>query len=151
MDHTIGQALSSAITPSLLLDRDRVAANAAAMSARCQAAGVALRPHVKTARCVEAMALAHGGATARESALGYGLVCDLSGRPYPGLRLTGLSQEHGWVRATEGEVLPFAALPVGARVRILPSLSCTTAAAWPAFAVVQGQAVVGSRQRAGGW
>jgi D-serine deaminase-like pyridoxal phosphate-dependent protein len=40
-------------TPALLLDLDRVEANVARMAARCRDLGVALRPHLKTHKCVE--------------------------------------------------------------------------------------------------
>jgi D-serine deaminase-like pyridoxal phosphate-dependent protein len=40
-------------TPALLLDLDRVEANLAGMAARCRGLGVALRPHLKTHKCVE--------------------------------------------------------------------------------------------------
>jgi len=40
-------------TPALLLDLDRVERNLAGMAARCRELGVALRPHLKTHKCVE--------------------------------------------------------------------------------------------------
>src|SRR5438105_2883652 len=40
-------------TPSLVLDIERVRRNAGRMSARLRGFGVALRPHVKTHKCVE--------------------------------------------------------------------------------------------------
>ena len=40
-------------TPSLLIDRERLESNLAAMADRARALGVALRPHVKTHKCVE--------------------------------------------------------------------------------------------------
>lgn len=40
-------------TPCLLLDIDRVKANAARMTAKTSALGVKLRPHIKTHKCVE--------------------------------------------------------------------------------------------------
>jgi threo-3-hydroxy-D-aspartate ammonia-lyase len=40
-------------TPALLLDLDRLETNLARMAARCGALGVALRPHLKTHKCVE--------------------------------------------------------------------------------------------------
>ena len=57
---------------------------------------------------------------------GYGLVTDLDGVPYPGVVMTGASQEHGILTARPGAALPD--LPVGARVRILPNHACATAA-----------------------
>ncbi len=40
-------------TPALLLDLDRLEANLARMAERARALGVALRPHIKTHKCVE--------------------------------------------------------------------------------------------------
>jgi D-serine deaminase-like pyridoxal phosphate-dependent protein len=40
-------------TPALLLDLDRLESNLARMAARCRSLGVALRPHIKTHKCVE--------------------------------------------------------------------------------------------------
>lgn len=53
-------ALGSLETPALLLDLDRLRANTDMMRARATALGVMLRPHVKTAKCIE-VALAAGG------------------------------------------------------------------------------------------
>lgn len=55
-------ALNALETPALLLDEPRMMANIARLSARLRALGVPLRPHVKTAKCVE-VALAMGGGT----------------------------------------------------------------------------------------
>jgi D-serine deaminase-like pyridoxal phosphate-dependent protein len=51
-------------TPCLLVDRDRLKRNTQRMSARASRAGVALRPHLKTAKSAEVARLAtrgHGG------------------------------------------------------------------------------------------
>lgn len=45
--------LSDLPTPALLLDQDRLEANLTRMAARAAALGVALRPHVKTHKCLE--------------------------------------------------------------------------------------------------
>lgn len=45
--------ISELPTPALLLDLDRLDANLRAMAARCEALGVALRPHIKTHKCIE--------------------------------------------------------------------------------------------------
>ncbi len=50
-------------TPAVVIDLDRLRANAAAMRARCQTFGVTLRPHVKTTKCVEAARLQLGSTT----------------------------------------------------------------------------------------
>lgn len=48
-------------TPVLILDRARLAANAARMRDRAAALGVALRPHMKTAKSATIAEIAHGG------------------------------------------------------------------------------------------
>ncbi len=47
-------------TPSLVLDEARLSVNAARMRARAQQLGVSLRPHLKTAKCVEVARVALG-------------------------------------------------------------------------------------------
>jgi D-serine deaminase-like pyridoxal phosphate-dependent protein len=82
---------------------------------------------------------------------GYGWLYDATGRVRLGdLRLERLSQEHGVV--TSDRPLAFDSLPVGARVRILPSHSCMTAAAYPAYSVVDGgDEVIDCWKRTNGW
>ncbi len=53
--------LSDLATPCLILDRPRLAANLARMSEACRRNGVALRPHLKTAKSVEVARLALAG------------------------------------------------------------------------------------------
>ncbi len=48
-------------TPALLLDREKLAANIERMRAHLAALGVALRPHVKTAKCIEVVRAALAG------------------------------------------------------------------------------------------
>ena len=48
-----GPSLLTLETPRLILDLDRLARNCAAMRTRCDALGVALRPHLKTAKSVD--------------------------------------------------------------------------------------------------
>jgi D-serine deaminase-like pyridoxal phosphate-dependent protein len=55
--------LTSLETPALILDRAKVAANCARMRSRLDSFGVALRPHVKTAKSLDVAKLAHGGKT----------------------------------------------------------------------------------------
>jgi D-serine deaminase-like pyridoxal phosphate-dependent protein len=82
---------------------------------------------------------------------GYGWLCDAAGRGRLGdLRLGRLSQEHGVVASDRP--LPFENLPIGARVRVLPSHSCMTAAAYPAYHLVEGgETVVDRWERTNGW
>jgi D-serine deaminase-like pyridoxal phosphate-dependent protein len=68
---------------------------------------------------------------------GFGLVVDLAGRPVFGDAIvTRVYQEHGVVECDRP--LPFDALPVGARVRVLPNHACLTAAAYDRYHVVEG-------------
>src|SRR5215207_7931973 len=48
-------------TPSLVLDVERVRRNAERMSGRIKGLGAALRPHVKTHKCVEVARIQTGG------------------------------------------------------------------------------------------
>ena len=67
---------------------------------------------------------------------GYGLVCDLDGRPIDGLILVGANQEHGIVAHRSGKPDGAPHLPVGAQVRILPNHACSTAAQFDHYQVV---------------
>ena len=69
---------------------------------------------------------------------GYGLVCDITGKPYADLIVADANQEHGiiTVRAGSGAVLPD--LAIGDRVRILPNHACATAAQHGSYHVVRG-------------
>lgn len=73
--------------------------------------------------------------------LGFGLVCQADGTvPMPGLCVAELHQEHGLI-ACEGDEeaeAMFRALPVGARVRLLPHHACMTAAPYDRYHVVEG-------------
>lgn len=80
---------------------------------------------------------------------GYGLVCDASGAPLPGLAVTSVAQEHGMVPVADPAA--FDRLPVGARVRILPVHACLTAAAWPHYDVIEDGRVVDRWDRCAGW
>jgi len=83
---------------------------------------------------------------------GYGLVCDMAGQPVAGVRVTNVSQEHGWVAtANGGDPLPFERFPIGSRLRILPNHSCLTAAAYDRYYVVEGHALVDEWPRINGW
>ena len=75
------------------------------------------------------MALSRDRGTARQAVdQGYGMVCDLSGRPYQDLIVTDASQEQGIVTLRRGSTAALPSLPVGSRVRILPNHACATGA-----------------------
>jgi len=60
-DRVICMQLTDLSTPALVLDRQRLAKNCAAMRDRMIAQGVALRPHLKTAKSLEVAREATGG------------------------------------------------------------------------------------------
>lgn len=72
---------------------------------------------------------------------GYGLVTDLTGRPYPWLIVSAVSQEHGVLSlhpdAPAGTSLP--QLSYGDRVRILTNHACATTAMHSEYLVVAGE------------
>ncbi|TVV69647.1 alanine racemase, partial [Sphingomonas solaris] len=75
------------------------------------------------------MAMSRDRGTAKQAVdQGYGVVCDLAGRPYLNLIVADANQEHGIiaVRPGSGGVLPD--LAIGDRVRILPNHACSTGA-----------------------
>jgi D-serine deaminase-like pyridoxal phosphate-dependent protein len=75
------------------------------------------------------MAMSRDRSTAKQAVdQGYGVVCDLSGRPYADLIMVDTNQEHGVIALRPGSAATLPDLPVGARVRILPNHSCATGA-----------------------
>jgi D-serine deaminase-like pyridoxal phosphate-dependent protein len=66
-----------------------------------------------------------------------------------GLRVTALSQEHGWVQTDDGAARD--RLPVGARVRVLANHSCLTAAQHAHYEVCEGTRVVDRWVNHRGW
>jgi D-serine deaminase-like pyridoxal phosphate-dependent protein len=100
------------------------------------------------------MALSQDRGTRRQEVdQGYGLVCDIEGRPYPDLIVLDANQEHGIVAVRTGSdgVLP--PLAIGDRVRILPNHACATGAQHRAYHVVRGASaqVEAVWPRFGGW
>ena len=83
--------------------------------------------------------------------VGYGTVANA---PAPDMAVVACSQEHGFIGAETP--LPYASLPVGGRVRILPNHACITAAAYDRYYVVDsdldgGKSVVDVYDRINGW
>jgi D-serine deaminase-like pyridoxal phosphate-dependent protein len=75
---------------------------------------------------------------------GFGLVCDVDGRPFHDLTVVGVNQEHGIIGRSDGGPVPFDKLRIGTLLRILPIHACATAAAHSDYVVVEGgQSVVG--------
>lgn len=67
---------------------------------------------------------------------GYGLVCDIDGKPLGDLIVTGANQEHGVVARRDGGALDTARFPIGAMLRVLPNHACATAAQFDAYEVI---------------
>lgn len=83
---------------------------------------------------------------------GYGLVCDLDGRPLDDFILVGANQEHGIMAHRSGKTDPALHLPVGTQVRILPNHACPTAAQYGHYKVLgPGHEISASWQRFSGW
>ena len=71
------------------------------------------------------------------SDLGYGLVCHAQGgTPLANIFVAELHQEHGLIATSADVQAMFDALPVGARVRILPHHACMTAAPFDRYHLV---------------
>jgi D-serine deaminase-like pyridoxal phosphate-dependent protein len=80
---------------------------------------------------------------------GYGVLLEpRSRRPLAGLRLAALSQEHGHLH---GDPAALAALPIGARMLVVPNHSCLAAALHGRYAVVRGDEVVAEWHPVRGW
>jgi D-serine deaminase-like pyridoxal phosphate-dependent protein len=82
---------------------------------------------------------------------GYGLVCDLEGRPIDDLIVVSCNQEHGIVARRGGGSLDVGRFAVGAKLRILPNHACATAAQFPAYDVIDGARRVARYPRRNGW
>ena len=83
---------------------------------------------------------------------GYGLVCDLAGKPLHDLVLVGANQEHGIMAHRSGKVEGSVHLPVGTQVRILPNHACSTAAQYGKYQVLgAGGEVTANWPRFSGW
>jgi D-serine deaminase-like pyridoxal phosphate-dependent protein len=83
------------------------------------------------------MALSRDRGTARQAVdQGYGLACDIAGRPYPDLIVRDANQEHGIVAVRKGAAAGLPDLPVGARLRLLPNHACATGAQHARYHVV---------------
>jgi D-serine deaminase-like pyridoxal phosphate-dependent protein len=90
------------------------------------------------------------GPTHMEPECGYGAVTDISGqRALEHLRVFSLSQEHGKIAGARAA--DFAALPVGARLRIVPNHSCLSAALFDRYHVHRDGKLVDEWRPVRGW
>jgi D-serine deaminase-like pyridoxal phosphate-dependent protein len=76
------------------------------------------------------------GTSAQAVDQGYGLVCDLAGRPVDDVVMSGANQEHGILSRRGGGALDPARFPLGTRLRILPNHACATAAQFAGYEVL---------------
>jgi D-serine deaminase-like pyridoxal phosphate-dependent protein len=88
------------------------------------------------------------GPTHLDPACGYGHVLDIEGND-TGMRVTGMSQEHGEIHATDEET--FGRFKVGDRVRILANHSCLTAAQHAHYNVIENNEIVDRWEIHRGW
>ncbi len=72
----------------------------------------------------------------------FGLVCDIDGTLYPDLVMLKANQEHGIIAARPGSSAVPPALPIGAKLRILPNHACATSSKHDHYNVLK----TGSRQ-----
>jgi D-serine deaminase-like pyridoxal phosphate-dependent protein len=86
------------------------------------------------------MALSRDRSTSTQSQdQGYGLVCDVSGRPLSDdLIVASLNQEHGIVTQRQKKALDLTRLPIGTLLRILPNHACATAGQFGGYHIVAG-------------
>jgi D-serine deaminase-like pyridoxal phosphate-dependent protein len=89
------------------------------------------------------MALSRDRGTAKQRVdQGYGVVCDLGGRPIDDLIVADTNQEHGIIAKRNGKPLDMSRFPVGTLLRILPNHACATAAQHPQYQVIAHDPVV---------
>lgn len=98
------------------------------------------------------MAMSRDRGTAKQPVdQGYGLVCNLDGKPLADLVMVDANQEHGIV-SDRSDPAATPMLPVGTLLRILPNHACATAAQHGAYTVVAGSADVQAQwPRFSGW
>jgi len=83
------------------------------------------------------MAMSRDRGTAQQRVdQGYGLVCDVQGRPIEGLIMAQANQEHGVIAHRSGNPAQTPDLPVGTLLRILPNHACATGAQHDRYHVI---------------
>jgi D-serine deaminase-like pyridoxal phosphate-dependent protein len=87
------------------------------------------------------MALSRDRGTANQDVdQGYGVVCDIHGRPVHDLIVVSANQEHGIIALRPGSSGSLPAMPIGTKLRILPNHACATAAQFDGYQVISAQA-----------
>ena len=89
------------------------------------------------------------GANAFLPDAGFGYVCDADGKRLEGLSVVGVSQEHGRIAVPDPSW--YDRLPVGSLLRVLPNHACFTAAAYPAYQVLEDGEPKSVWTRVNGW
>jgi D-serine deaminase-like pyridoxal phosphate-dependent protein len=98
------------------------------------------------------MAMSRDRGTARQKVdQGYGLVCDIRGKPVDDLIVVDANQEHGIIARRDGGLLDLGRYPVGSRLRIFPNHACATAAQFAEYHVLRDNVPVETWERFGGW
>jgi D-serine deaminase-like pyridoxal phosphate-dependent protein len=99
------------------------------------------------------MAMSRDRGTAKQRVdQGYGLVCDLDGRPLENFILIDANQEHGVISRRAGTAGEAMHLPVGTQLRVFPNHACSTAAQYGHYNVIgPGGEIKDSWQRFSGW
>lgn len=100
------------------------------------------------------MAMSRDRGTSKQAVdQGYGLVCDIDGKPLADLIMADANQEHGILALRPGSSAALPDLPIGTRLRLLPNHACATGAQHDRYHVLHS----GSRSidavwpRFGGW
>ena len=92
------------------------------------------------------------GTSSQKIDQGYGIVCDVNGKPFDDLIVTSTNQEHGIIGRRGGGSIDPAKFPVGTQLRVLPNHACATAAQHDRYNVVDGTAdVLAVWPRFSGW
>ncbi len=98
------------------------------------------------------MALSRDRGTQRQAVdQGYGLVCDIEGKPIEDLVVISANQEHGIIAHRGGLLLDVERFPIGMPLRILPNHACATAAQHDNYHLVEAGAVEALLPRFRGW
>ncbi|HET7401833.1 MAG TPA: hypothetical protein VFJ62_08635, partial [Usitatibacter sp.] len=98
------------------------------------------------------MAMSRDRGTAQQAVdQGYGLVCDIDGRPFGDLVVSEANQEHGIVTRRDGGAIDFERFPIGSRMRILPNHACATAAQHAEYQVLREDGSHEVWERFSGW
>ena len=129
----------------------RIGTCAAADCALTVLTAVVHRDRVRGRLIVDAGAIAlskDAGIADADGVTHYGHLVTLDGEPL-GLRVTALSQEHGWVDGVPEPLLD--RLAVGARVRVVANHSCLTAAQFAHYEVHEGERLVARWANHRGW